>query len=250
MIEKLRVSQIIDRFRQPYTGSTNDWKYWPTRTASRGTISCPDLKSEVVFQFNPTEVTISKQNNWEYRTKTGHQVVDPIWSYGGNKSISFKLTFDATIGMINSHVGGKTKFSASNGIDIIPNMEEHHTVEYPNGTLDLVQTLEEFQYPLYKTGKPRFIQGNALVGDRFAPPPDIILTYGPYYYTCKLTSLEVKHTLFDSYLVPRRTECTVDLFIIEGLAITDQTIKQKDVVTQSSEPLNNINPDLLAPRKI
>jgi hypothetical protein len=50
---------------------------------------------EVRFMFNPYEYTLTKQNSWEKKAVTGHNIPQVVFEHGGAESLSLTLYFDS-----------------------------------------------------------------------------------------------------------------------------------------------------------
>lgn len=55
-----------------------------------------DTANEMVCQFNPESMTLSKNNKWAFRTDIGDSTPETVFSGGDSGSLSIELLFDTT----------------------------------------------------------------------------------------------------------------------------------------------------------
>jgi hypothetical protein len=167
----------------------------------------------LLFQFNPTSIGDSKDNDIISTTDNGFSGGSPMWVKGGDRKLSFRLTFDATAGSNNRFFGKNAS----------PGNPTYDTLDYvkPRGTLDDVDLLSSFQYPsLSDPNTPRFSSGGVVPSARFEPIPIVIFVYGDWYLECIVSSAEKNHILYNEKLIPVRTEVDVSLIVLESEVAT------------------------------
>lgn len=55
-----------------------------------------DKDNALVCQFNPEQMTLSKNNKWAFRTDIGDNTPEPVFSGGDSGSMTIELVFDTT----------------------------------------------------------------------------------------------------------------------------------------------------------
>jgi len=234
MSSNLSSGNFLDRIGR-FQGNTDGWELWPSKTDTRGKLLSEDLEKVIEFQFNPTKLNIRKDQKYHNREYPGRMGVEPIWISGGVREVTFQLMFDATagsaykkIGLFNKNLG---KFSSNVTLNSNRNPGEEVAAEVsqnPRGTLDIIETLESFMYPMLSDfRKPRFTDGVAIFDSNslFLPPPTVIFIFGLLYMESKMT-MQYRHTLFNRDLIPIRSEVDVTLNILEGTLVSEE-IKKK-----------------------
>ncbi len=138
---------------------------------------------ELVFHFNPTEYTISKQNTWTQNAAKGGNV--PRLEFGGGqpRKLQMELLFDAfSTGSSNGSRGDPKSLAK---------------------TLNLL-------FNLMMTDSANQGQ-NSQMGE----PPMCSLVWGQFteqlMFKCYITDLSVKHTMFDENGLPIRATATLSL---------------------------------------
>lgn len=185
-----------------------------------------DLDRYLEFQFNPTELNLTKRNRWEMLNNTGQMGVDPIWLGGDTRNVQFKLLIDKTYCSIYDYVGGHYSLDDTKS----ENTDNLVTWTNPRGVLPIIEMLESFQYPIgdfdttwFKEAQKGATPLSANVGagmisrtKQFIPPPDLVFVFGQYYLVCKMSELSIRHVLFNSELIPIRSEAEITLVIKEN----------------------------------
>lgn len=168
-----------------------------------------DVNQYLQFQFNPEEISDSKEVTYEDRLRLGFDNADYIWVNGGARTVSFTLKLDATESSRVRHLG-KSGNPVPTGNDLLT-----HNPEV--GVLGQVQFLQSLQRP-FEPGQlsPRFIRANAQPSNQFVTPPEVIFVYGVMYLEGVLSSLSVTYTGWNSKLVPVQAECAIVFRVQEG----------------------------------
>jgi hypothetical protein len=173
-----------------------------------------DISQYLIFQFNPEELTDSKDVSYEDRPRLGFDHQDFIWVNGGPRTVSFTLKLDATNGSKVTHLGKLPRDTAGASTNNLT-----HDPAY--GTLKQVEFLQALQRPFEpRQSAPRFIKGSALPNTQFTPPPVVIFNYGPIYLEGVISSLSVSHKEFNRGLVPVMSDVTVTFKVQEGKIIS------------------------------
>jgi hypothetical protein len=192
-----------------------------------------DVAQYLIFQFNPEEITDTKEVTYEDRPRLGFDHQNFIWVNGGPRTISFTLKLDATNGSKVTHLGKLPNDSVGASTNNLT-----HDPAY--GTLKQVQFLQSLQRPK-EPGQtaPRFIRTAALPNTQFTPPPLVIFNYGPMYLEGVISSLSVSHKEFNRALVPVMTDVTVTFKVQEGkiIAINPQITTLAGSLTPAASPL-------------
>lgn len=217
-------SDGIDVQAQAFSSTSNNfYKTDFSYTNVRGIFALKiDNEQYIQFQFNPEEITDEKSVEYTDRQKTGRDEADYIWIKGGPRTLTFKLTLDATISSKVKHLG------KSNARDFDYSTDSF-THDPDRGVLNQVEFLQSLQRPFVKdhglspnkTLKPRFVRGGAIQGSEpFANPPEVIFVYGNFYLEGVVASLSTTYNLWDKNLIPLRAECNITFRVKEGGAIS------------------------------
>jgi hypothetical protein len=193
---------IKPKFRPDYSYST-----------IRGTFVLLDDEDRYLnFQFNPEELSDSKEVTYEDRSKTGFDNTDYIWVNGGSRTITFTLQLDASEASRVRHLGKSGNSNPTGG-----DLDTHD----PNmGTLKQVEFLQSLQRPLFpSTETPRFIRNGAVPSKQFAAPPEITFVYGSLYLIGVIASLGITHKAWSRNLRPLQSEASVTFKVLEGRTI-------------------------------
>lgn len=175
-----------------------------------------NLNNILFFQFNPSSINDTKSNNYETLDLPGFAGELDIWAKGGAHIMSFELFFDATAGS-NTPLFGK---SVDWGNPTYDTLER----DKPRGTLDDIEMLRSFQYPIQiDPNTPRFIAGGVVPAKRFMPPPVGIFVFGEWYLECLVTVGDIEHLLFNDRLIPTRSRVSVSLKILENSLVNQNT---------------------------
>lgn len=139
---------------------------------------------ELVFHFNPTEYTITKQNDWQEKAAKGQNV--PKLEFGGGKprKLQMELLFDAfSVGTGGSRGDPKSL----------------------SKTMNLL-------FNLMMTGKDPQTKGQ---NSQMSNPPMCSLIWGQFteqlMFKCYITDLSAKYTMFDENGLPIRATATLSL---------------------------------------
>lgn len=202
----------------------------PRYNTTRGIISEKEnITNTLIFQFNPEQITDVKENDWSPSSSNGFSGVDYIWARGGDRTITFQLWFDATAGSNNPYFRKNVAYGNPS----------HDTLELqrPIGTLDDVQLLTSFQYPIKPDNNlPRYSSGGVVPGTRFMPPPVLVFVFGEYYVECILTGAVVNHLLFNQKLIPVRSTVDVTLKVLEADIVRQDPRLRDYSLSPSSQP--------------
>jgi hypothetical protein len=205
----------------------------PTYNTTRGLLAPKGfyaMQEILLFQYNPSEISDAKANTYTERASTGYSAPRYFWGKGGARTMSFSLFFDATAHSNNKSVGQNTEYG--------PATVETLSAVFPNGVMDMVNKLNSFMYPIlddspYTGVKARFVEGAAIPGKRFLPPPVAVFVFGYFYLECVVMTVDAKYTLFNERLQPIRAECTVSLNILEASIVNvDERLRQKTLEEQ------------------
>jgi len=137
---------------------------------------------ELVFQFNPTEYTISKSNDWQQKAAKGRNV--PKLEFGGGRPrrLQMELLFDS--------------FSTGAG----------------NGDPKSLSKTLNLLFSLMKTGKDAQTKGKQ---SQMSEPPMCSLVWGQFteqlMFKCYITECSVKYTMFDENGLPIRATGTLSM---------------------------------------
>jgi len=171
-----------------------------------------DVSEVMTFQFNPSEVTDKKANDWQSSQQMGFAHNEYIWMNGGARTISFTLMFEATASVNTAYFGRDIPYGDAHVQDL--------KNTFPEGTMGYVNRLRSYLYPLDKdSGLVTFVGGNPSPQNRFTHPPVLIFCYGSYYVECILTSADISHSLFNDELKPIRSSANVTLDVLEGYTL-------------------------------
>lgn len=195
----------------------------------RGSLSSPDLNVIIPFQFNPTELKISRKNIFEDRSYEGSAFVEPIWVKGEGKTINFTLTFISTAGAQMENVYGGTlpygtRSSYNDGFSNYDKVygDLKNTEEASKGNIPIIEAIEALTYPIPSDmSKPMFINSvvNTIVFSRFNPLPRVIFCFGSMYLTVKIEGLEITHKAFNKALFPVISDVDITLKVLEGIIL-------------------------------
>lgn len=215
--------QTVDRLIERDTTTVSKRDPVPYSGVVRGVLAPVGFTSfnEVLtFQFNPEVINDRKATDWQNGPLLGFAHLQYLWMSGGARQLNFELHFEAT-GDVNSKIFGRDVNYGDANIDTLP-------ANFPNGTMDYVNLLRSYLYPLKKSNElVKFVGNNPSPQDRFTHPPVLIFSYGEYYVECVLSSAEVVHILWDAKLKPVRTKAQVTLDVLEGYSLNvDKRITQ------------------------
>lgn len=190
----------------------------------RGIIAPKGYKSNdeiLLFQFNPEQITDVKEAEWSTKSYTGFNANNYYWVKGGERSLTFKLYFDATASYNTKLFGVNTAYG-NQGADSLDSV-------FPRGVMDMVEKLTKFQYPIQEdSSRPRFSTGLAVPNTRFLPPPIATFIFGDLYLECVVASVSADYTLFNKKLQPIRAECSVTLKVIEtDVVVIDENLRKQ-----------------------
>lgn len=181
----------------------------------------------LLFQFNPDTINDIKGNNYNTKSFTGFTGNDFVWISGGERTITFELNFEATAGANTPMFNKGRNTSSQYGMNTVESLDEY----FPNGTMDDVEILQAFLYPKKEDeSAPRFSNGGYIPAPKFTPPPVVVFVYGRYYLEGVVTDVDIRHTLFDKNLIPRRTSANVTFKVIEA-----QTVVVKNVLNSKAK---------------
>ena len=196
-----------------------------------------DLTKAYVFQFNPNTLSDEKSTQWEARPYPGLAYNDYVWSYGGERIISFQLFLDNT--PQSKYSGESLFFKPRVSSDVAPFIAaksipkgatsfndisgEAHSItrSHLRGILPEVELLQSFLYPAPTrlvadfTPTPKFAEGGIVSSIQFRPPPTVVFSYGPFYLEGIIKSAPVNYTLFDQDLTPLRATVDIEFAVFE-----------------------------------
>jgi len=197
------------------------------------------------FQYNPTEFEDKKKNNVVEKNYLGFGASRNNWVFGGRRTMSFNLFFDASRISMNEDelFSAELREQAKN-----PYSNDKHAKyggDSVNGTQPVVDRLCSFQYPIIQKkeleglSRPRYYNGMQEPAPRFESIPQLYLILGNRVFMGKIDSVGVKHVLHNKDYMPIRSECSVSFIIDEW-----------DVHSDFSKPVlekyrANINPALI-----
>ena len=194
----------------------------------------------LLFQFNPETISDVKEVEWYNKSSVGFSSNDYLWVKGGERSLTFKLWFEATAS-VNTPI---FRPGAIYGEDTYDTLNEI----FPRGVMPMVEKLTSFQYPQIIDGnKPRYSTGVKTPEVRFMPPPIAIFIFGEFYMRGIISGVSTQYTLFDKRLKPLRAECDVTFKVIETDVVQiDETLMRKGKQVEESEfSLTSVGPEKL-----
>lgn len=195
------------------------------------------MEDILMFQFNPSLINDVKEVEWANRSSVGFSSNNYLWVKGGERTISFKLWFDATAGSNTPMLlPGK---ASGNSYDTLQEV-------FPRGVMPMVEKLTSFQYPQVIDGDaPRYAGSVKVPEVRFMPAPLCIFVFGEFYLKAVVAGVSVSYPLFNARLTPLRAECDVTLKVIE----TD-IIPIDDYLLQKSHQFEGYDINSVPPTKL
>ncbi len=217
----------------------DDVVYSPVRgiLAKDGYQSNEDI---LLFQFNPETISDVKEVEWYNKSSLGFSSNDYLWVKGGERSLNFKLWFEATAS-VNTPIFRPGAIYGDDTYDTINEV-------FPRGVMPMVEKLTSFQYPQLIDGNaPRYSTGVKVPEVRFMPPPIAIFIFGEFYMRGIIAGVSTQYTLFDKRLKPLRAECDVTFKVIETdvVQIDEGLMKQGKQIEENEFSLTSIWPKKL-----
>jgi hypothetical protein len=168
-----------------------------------------DISQHLRFQFNPEEITDTKDVSYEDKTKTGFDNADYLWVNGGSRTITFTLQLDASIGSL-TRTAGKSGNSVPTAGDLFTHNPER-------GVYNQVEFLQSLQRPFERGQRsPRFFRGGAVPSQQFVTPPEVVFVYGSMYLEGIISSLDFTYSEFNRKLVPLKADANITFRVQEG----------------------------------
>jgi hypothetical protein len=237
---------------EPAVQETNNYPNLDRTRGVRGYfIDYTNSSSFLEFQFNPNDISDTKTNEYFERKRTGKSPVDEYWVSGGQRLITFTLSFNASPGAFVDYLAmnSGTPYPQLSAVDFRGSIQSSLPSEQPEfrGTLPFIEKLQSFIYPSINLTplQPRFINQVPVGQDKFISPPKVIFSYGDSYYVAGHLKISIKHKAFWRNLVPTHSEVEVQLTVDETL------FPDKDIVRAlANSSINAVDADTLPPYPI
>jgi hypothetical protein len=197
---------------------------------TRGLMASEDLELVYTFQFNPTEIMETMQQQYEEDSKLGAASQESVWLYNNPVKISFQLFLDATQSTNLKMYGGTTRDNKALSDDRYSftqsKLSDPAGAARGEGLIPVINTLRSFRQPKPINRPVAFaVDGQLLSNNRFVPPPRVIFTYGDFYMKGKVTNMDFRTTLFNEALNPVRTTCDIELTVnlLRTVSVAEKT---------------------------
>lgn len=204
-------------------------------------VNNPNFDHILFFQYNPSEWDDTKRIGLTERNYVGYGANKEIFGYGGRRSISFELFFDASQLTIDYDALYTDDMRRAQSARWASDADKHAkyggTTE--EGTFNVVSKLESYMYPaitleeLESLGVARYTNGLFESAPRFESIPIVYFVFGNQFYQGRVQSVQTKHLLFGKRGVPKRTRCSVVFLVDEWGIYGDIGADVKEAVSRA-----------------
>jgi hypothetical protein len=179
---------------------------------------------KVYFQFNPTELTWLKNNEFFDISRVGMPTVDTVWAKGGRKTVNFTLQFDFSLGALQT-TKYHTFLGRPSGVSFDELSATYNAIVLAgglNGDKMPLNILRGWEYPNSQDKtKVKFSVNGQYLRDKdfFGAFPFLHLSYGYYYLGGIISNMQIRETLFSKELSAIKAEVVIEFTVFESTPI-------------------------------